>query len=309
MQADRLSLYLELEDGQSADLETVSRGVLAFIEAVQEIARYIDPFSDVKIELIGTTEGSLSLDTKIKFRTASGTKEITLRALIIICMAWIGTQAVTYIAGKEIASAWEYVFGTDEVSVSDADKQDISERVIKGLAARVGERGMKQLYAELEKDPAVKGVGVSKKPGVRPADIVPRSQFSRRSGAQATETPAVKTRRRVETANVILVSPVLTPDRKRRWKFRIGRHEFGAPIKDEYFLDALYSGKHPIIMKGNIQMNVRLETQEKFENGAWVETDHIVWHVIGVPGQYQGPQQSLSFDQPPQTDNQNKKGK
>lgn len=301
MPAERLSLYIELEAGQKADLEIASRAAIAFAETIREIAAFIDPFSDIKIELVDTTEGSLSFNTKIKFRSASGTKEITVYALLVVFASFMAGSVTTFVADKALTSAWEQMFGSDEASLSAKDKQDIADRAAAAIIAKAGEQQSKQIFAELDKDPAVAGVGISRTPGARPSVMVPKSEFAKRSGSLITEEPADKKRKNIVVRDVILVSPVLEPDRKRRWKFRIDSKEFGAPIKDNYFLDAVFSGKHPILLKGNIRMKVRLEIQEEFLKGVWTEKDYIVWHVYGVPGQYQGPQQSLSFDERPET--------
>ncbi|WP_163005991.1 hypothetical protein [Methylobacterium brachiatum] len=307
MSSEALSLYIELEDGKKADLEAISRASLAFAQAVREIAAFIDPFSDTKLELIDTTEGSLSLNTKIKLRTAGGhTYEITLRALVIVFATYIGAHIGDFVSENGISYVWEQLFGSQDTSISEKDKKDIVDRAAKAFESKAGERQIKQIYAELDQDPAISGVGVSKVPGARPENIVPRSEFGRRSGVAKIEEPAEKKRKNRDIVDAILVSPVLENDRKRRWRFKVGEKEFGAPVKDHFFLDAVLSGKHPLLMQGNIHMRIALETQEEFINGAWVEKDHTVWTVIGVPGQYQGPQNLLPFDEAPKTERQPK---
>ncbi len=301
MPSDLLSLYIDLEPGEKADLEISSRAALAFAATVREIAGFLDPLSEVRLDLISTTEGSLSCNTKIKFITASGSKEITLYALILTAAFWIGSQVITYVAGREITATWEHFFGSNEVTLSDKDKNEIVEKITKAIGAKIGADASKKIFAELDKDNSVKGVGVSPRPEEKPIVIVPRSDFRRLGGMTIPDEvlPEDRKRKRIETRKVVLVSPVLVPDRKRRWKFRIGEQEFGAPIKDQLFLNDVFSGKHPILVKENVEMTVRLETSEEYINGAWVERDHIVWQVIGVPGQYRGPQGSLPFDDRP----------
>jgi hypothetical protein len=309
MPSETVSLYIALEDGKSADLEAVSKASIAFAEAIREIAAYIDPFSDTRLELINTTEGSLSLNTKIKFRTAGGTYEITLYALIVVFATYIGAHVAEFVAEKAISAAWEQFFGPEEATISENDKNDIVQRAVKAFEAKAGEQQIKQIYAELEQDPAISGVGVAKAPGVRPATIVPRSEFARRSGKVITQQPAEKKRLRRDISDAILVSPVLENDRKRRWKFKINEKEFGAPIKDHVFLDAVFSGKRPLRMKGNISMRIAYEVQEEFIDGAWVAKDHTVWTVLSVPGQYEGPQELLPFDNHPKADDKPKNRK
>lgn len=124
---------------------------------------------------------------------------------------------------------------------------------------------------------------------------------------QGSKNRLKKKRVRREISDAILVSPVLENDRKRRWKFRIGEVEFGAPIKDHIFLDAVFSGKHPILMKGSTHMRIALETHEEFVDGAWVSKERTVWSVLSVPGQYQGPQELLPFDEQEQANTKPKR--
>ena len=64
---DRLNLYLELEPGQLADLEVVARASISFVEAVREVAYIVDPSVTIRLELESGTEGSLSLNSVIKY--------------------------------------------------------------------------------------------------------------------------------------------------------------------------------------------------------------------------------------------------
>ena len=105
MPADRLSLYIDLEEGRRANVEAVSRAAIAFAELVREAAAYIDPLADVSLEFVDTTEGSIFYNTKVKFVTATGVKEITLYALILICLSWIGVQTITFLTEKGLTAA------------------------------------------------------------------------------------------------------------------------------------------------------------------------------------------------------------
>jgi hypothetical protein len=46
---------------------------------------------------------------------------------------------------------------------------------------------MQHLFQEIERDTAIKGVGATIVPGSKPADIVPRRQFSERAGESIDE--------------------------------------------------------------------------------------------------------------------------
>ncbi|ACL58486.1 hypothetical protein Mnod_3577 [Methylobacterium nodulans ORS 2060] len=295
MSADQLSLYLDLEEGQKADLEVAARAAIALTATVREIAAFIDPFSDVKLELIDSSEGSLFLNTKVRFLSAAGPKEMTLYAVLFVCLTWIGTSAVGFVVEKIEDHVWEQAFGKDFAKLSDDDKKDIADLVARAIEANAGKKPSERLYAELSQDPAVKGVAVTKDRNKKPSSIVPRSEFASRSGGAVRNERVIQRRTTRGIRKVILVSPVLVPG-KRRWKFRIGKEEFGAPVHDTQFVDAVLSGKFPIVMKSNVEMTVDLEVTEELNDGHWEAMDYNVWRVLGAPVQFQGEQTSFPLD-------------
>ena len=63
---EAFSLYIELEPGTKADLETVSNSALAFVSAVRELAYILDPSLDLRVEFVSGTEGSFSLNAWLR---------------------------------------------------------------------------------------------------------------------------------------------------------------------------------------------------------------------------------------------------
>ena len=83
----------------------------------------------------------------------------------------------------------------------------------------------------------------------------------------------------------------------RKWKFRQGKFEFGASIKDEAFLDRVLSGREPILMSDGILMKVKLAVKEEKKDGVWQITSRTVEEVLEVspsPSQSQGELSGLS---------------
>ncbi|HJE22118.1 MAG TPA: hypothetical protein K8W01_00455 [Methylorubrum populi] len=295
MPADQLSLYIDLHKGQKADLEAAARASLAFAEAVREIAEFLDPFVDVQLELLDTSEGSLFVNARVKLVAFAAEHQKTLWALSLVSAGWIGGQVAEFGSHKVLSKGWESLFGAEASNLSDEDKQDIAERAAKAVEAKAGERSSRQVIAELAQDPAVKGVGISKTSKRRPTDILPRSQFAEKMNNPASDEIIVPRRITTEVQKVVLISPVLVQG-KRRWKFRIGKKEFGAPILDTKFVDAVLTGKYPIVMKSDVVMTVELETKEELRDGKWVPTERSVLKVIGTPRRNEGRQLSFSLD-------------
>ncbi|BAQ45883.1 MULTISPECIES: hypothetical protein [Methylobacterium] len=299
MSADRFSLYLDLEEGQSADLEVAARASIAFAETIREIAAFMDPLSSVRLELIDTSEGSIFLNLKAKLFGSEERKERTSIALFIAATVFIGGDIAHFGVEKAVQAAWERLAGADEARISDEDKKQIAQEaaslVVKTLEAKAGEKQAQRVYRELTLDPAVKAVGISKSPKEKPKNVVERKDFPSRGGLSTPKEQTAKKRTRVDIQKVVLISPVLVSG-KRRWRFRSKEGEFGAPIKDENFVDSVLSGQLPIVMKSNVEMTVEVETTEEFKNGAWVVTQKEILRIIGVPIQFQGDQTLLPFN-------------
>jgi hypothetical protein len=270
-----ISLYLDLEDGQTADLETVARAALAFSATVKEVAAFIDPFIELRVELESGTQGSLSLNSFLKNLRPMGGEELTLKAVAFVVLSWFSVHAVDWTFEK----AMDAISGAEAKHFTPEQRKELSDIVQKAVAGRAAEPQAQQVYRELGADPAIKGVGATIESGRRPADIVPRSEFPARGHVSGPATPVEGGKREtVETVRVVLISPVLVPG-KRRWKFRSTHGEFGASIKDEKFLEEVLTGTTSIRMKAGIEMVIQLQTMQEFHRGIWENTERNVLHV------------------------------
>jgi hypothetical protein len=273
MTATPVSLYLDLEKGRVADVEVVAAAAIAFSKAVKELAFVIDPSLDIRLELASGTPGSLSLDTLIRWKNKVDKKTI---AQILVGIA-------LYMAG-ETRDYWaqdilDKIFGKDEpVAERSLTKADIAT-LADELDSRAAKREFQGVYRELERDPAIKGVGVAPEPGVRPQALVPRTEFPIRSGLTEVRTETAERRVSTEAVRVVLISPVLIRDSQRRWKFRLGQKEFGASVKDKAFLESVFAGKSSIPLAEGIEMDIVLETHEELKDGVWAPQEYDVIHV------------------------------
>lgn len=268
-----ISLYLDLESGTTADLEIVARTTLAFADAVKEIAYIIDPSLEVSLKFASGTEGSLSLNTLVKSVQGRLGDKKTLAVIALTVLHWFGTDVRQYVVGQGL----DKVFKGDQ-KLTPEDIQQITDTVSKAIESKIAERNVQRVYKELQRDPAVKGVGASQGPQEKPQRIIPRSEFSQHLPDDATGS-VLERRTREEIVSVTLISPVLLPG-NRRWRFSFHEGEFGAPIKDERFLSEVLNGHYPIVMRTGIQMDVLLETKEEKEGGVWVIKERNVLEVI-----------------------------
>ncbi len=276
-----VSLYLELEEGQVADMETVARAAIAFSQAIKSLAFQLDPAAEVRVELESGTEGSLSLNTLIRLFGKLKSDHPLAVGIAAGAVAWFTAQGGSY-AFSKIADA--IVDDDGKAPITQEQAKDIIERLDKLSVGRPPSPQVQGVYRAIEHDPAIKGVGVTTIRGAKPENIVPRSEFRERAGlAPRVTTLTTRHREATETITVVLVSPVLE-EGDRRWRFRAPTGEFGAPVKDAEFLQRVLSGTTAIPMRAGIEMKIELQVVEDFENGVWVTKARNVVRVLGLKG-------------------------
>jgi hypothetical protein len=272
-----ITLYFDLQDGFTADLEVISRVSLAWAAAIKEAAYMIDPLLEVRVEVSDATSGSFSLNGILRnLHITKDGETLTLRALAFVVVAWMSTHAMDYAFEKGA----DIVTGHEQDAFTPEQKRELREIVEKAMADKAGAQRVQQVYREAERDPAIKGMGATQKRGERPAYIVPRSEFRARSGRGGANVleETINRRTTVEEVRVMLISPVLLPG-TRRWRVQSSVGEFGVTIKDQDFLNQVLMGTTHLRMRGGIEMVVELETHEEFRNGVWETTDRNVLKV------------------------------
>lgn len=95
-----VSLYIDLEEGRRANLESVARAAVAFAAAVRETAFVLDPSMSVRVELVDSTEGSVSLNALI--RSLGLGDIITKKRLIALCVTSIAWSRTKLAAGHSM---------------------------------------------------------------------------------------------------------------------------------------------------------------------------------------------------------------
>jgi hypothetical protein len=280
-QSAPLSLYLDLEKGHIADIEVVSRAAIAWSQAVKELAYIADPSIEVRVELLNGTEGSLSLNSIVRVIKQTAANNPKLTTVIITCLTWFALETSSY----TLAKIYDYLLSDDAPaearSLSDSERTAVAEEVVRIVREQTARQEREAIFRELARDPKIRGVGVTTRPGQRPAIVVPRSEFQARSGQTAKiDIQDAKRRSTTEIAQVTLVSPILK-DAERRWRFQIGAlPEFGATMKDHEFLEGVAKGDISIPLRIGIEMEVELETKEELEDQLWVVKERNVLRVL-----------------------------
>jgi hypothetical protein len=280
-----LSLYLDLESGEKADLEVISRASLALASAIREVAAMLDPSLEVRIEFDSGTEGSLSLNSIIRGIGSKITDRKVLAAVALTIVVYFGRE----IRDNVIDKAIDVVIPGFSEHFSDSEKKEISDIVAEAVRKGLGKPHVQDVYRELEHDPSVKGVGATTKSGTRPEIIVPRSQFPARGSQVEVIEEHAQERHRTPEVVVTLIKPVLEPG-KRAWRFRDAHGEFSAVMDDQEFLEKVLSGRERVPMMQGLRFRVKMRVdEEKSPDGVWIPKARRVLKVIDTR---RPPQQS-----------------
>lgn len=284
MRAAPISLYLDLEKGKHPDLEVVARAALAFSRAIKETARSVDPFSEVKVEFASSGEGSLWINSVVKFFKEDVFTKQTAIGVVIAVMASMVTGVKDAAFTKLVEIIYHQVFPEDKTGLSEEDLKKIREIYEAAQRNQPAAAATRALYVEVEKDTAITGVGASPSPEIEPEIIIPRSEF-RRLSSQAQPTEEEIERRTTPTRQTLtVIKPVLLVG-DRHWQFSVDGVTFGAPVRDQEFLERLLSGNLMIPMVTGVEMDVEMDVIEEKIDGVWQIRSRAITkvHRVGAP--------------------------
>jgi hypothetical protein len=298
-EAETFNIYFSLEQGQKADIETVSHALLEFAAAVREAAFFADPSLDLRIELASGKESSLDLKTLFRVKgTAGAEKRGVLLGIAIGASTWLGGQVGTDLYNN---SPIHKMIAGDEKKLSEEDVKRIAEAVAKTSQSEPVRSHVQSFYRALDRDTAIAGVGASLQPNKKPDVIVPSTQFRSLSGVDEVRDITTEMRERITRETVVLVAPVLL-ESNRKWRFRSGTSEFGASIDDQKFLLDVLTGRRNVPMRGGILMDVELKTlEEKTADGLWKPIDRHIMRIFEM--REPAHQSSMDFSAGRQEDN------
>ncbi|HVV28546.1 MAG TPA: hypothetical protein VHC40_11335 [Rhizomicrobium sp.] len=269
-----ISLYLDLEPQTAPDIEVVAGASLAFAALIKELAYFVDPSLEIRIEFQSGTEGSLSLNSRIRELKRKATDPKTLAAIALAVVSYFSHEITDWTTER----LFDHVMIRDDghAELSQHDINEIAENVADLLKKKTALSQAQKVYQHLERDIAIKGVGVTQRSGERPTDIVPRAEFPARIAAPSPVEMQTRKRKTPFSGRLTLVSPVLLRA-DRRWKFIGPMGEFGAIIEDQAFVDRALSGH--VRMAEGTQLNVNMETIEEFDGRVWHVKEYRILKV------------------------------
>lgn len=280
-----ISVYFDLLKGDTAELDVIAEAAIAWTSALKKLFASVEPGADVRVHLVDGDEGSLWLNTLLKFveskfeQIAKGSERYPRQMALARGLAIIVVATPLQVTAENV---WNAVLGDDpEVAKLSAESQQqirgIFEQVI---TERIAETEKERFAKAVSKDKRILGVGVSATPDRRPALVVSREDVQAYLDREILQDDIIEVRKRNDTLNVLLVSPVLE-DAERSWKFRQpGMPEFGAVMRDRGFLAAIARREVHEQMRFGIQMRVEIEFKEHLEGGVWLIDERSVVRVI-----------------------------
>jgi len=280
-EAASISLYVALEEGHYGDLEVISRAAIAWVEAIREAAFITDPFLEVRVEVVSGTEGSFNVNSLIRAVRKTVNNPKRLKAIALGIASYFFWHGVDWVVGKGFDEVWDWMKTEySELQTLTASEQKEIEEIVRQIAnARSPREKTSKVFAELARDQAVTGVGVSLRPGQRPPSVVPRSEFAERAGIISIEEEIVERRMERDRVTLTLLAPALDEE-DHKWKFQLGAKTLWAHMEDQGFLERLRPGSNsaPRMTMG-IRMEVELETVQEKKDGVWVTIDQTVIKV------------------------------
>lgn len=280
MDDNSISLYFGLKEGRHADLEVAAAAAIEWVQIVRAAAIAIDPEADIRVELIDASESSLRFnaifdwaESQLEKIDKGSSRYPRLRKLAIALAAFVIIDA---------PDTYQQYFGEDkQIEIQETDRELLEEWLERMREADDLEKPKRRFYRTLERDPAIKEVGISESRESEPILKIPSTEFAERGGLWAiVEEEAEYTSQSI--IDVYLISPALV-SKPRSWKFQPidGSPEFNAVMRDRRFLEALQESHIQEKLRVGIQMKIRLEIAQEKINGVW-RVKHMGRSVIEV---------------------------
>jgi hypothetical protein len=297
MESRELCLYLDLIPGEKADLEAISRAVLALSAALHNAAYILEPSSSIRIELVSGNEGSLSLNSIIKVITNKTTiKKGIGGALTALAIGWIQKEGPNWLIEKGLDYVVEHFIMKDE-SISRDEAIKIFEDAVKVADEKNNREHIKDFYKELSGDPFINGVGATDQHGIKPESLVNRSQIEKRASTELESPENLSTRTRpFRDIKITVIMPNLIAEPK-KWRVIGPDGDHWALMIDLNFLDDMKNGRTNITFGSEIELDVDFLIIEELLDGAWQPKDR---HIIKVHKARNKNQLNLGLDRPKQ---------
>lgn len=208
------------------------------------------------------------------------TKE-RLSTLAVIIATTLVNNGFSHFQGKAMDEAIKAVAGEQAVTLTDEDIERIAEAVRSIERSETVTAPRREFYRAVEPDQAIIGVGAApNEEDEPPAVIVPRSDFSGRTGAviEATTDGGPEPRVLSENVEVVLANAPLI-ESKAKWRIFSNGHQISVKMLDEDFHQQLLNGTTQLRLAGGVLLDVTLETTQVYAEGVWKNKSYTIAEV------------------------------
>jgi hypothetical protein len=281
--SEEFGIYLKIAPDSTVDFKTISTLLGAIDSAVSEISFVLDPQTEVNIGLRAGEEGSLDLRSIIRLASPSRDDlKSAAKTLATVILTLIGQNY----ANDFIDLFQAHVNGTETETetlqnLTIDELKEILREVERNESVRQYRR---EMYKALDEDQAVTAIGAYRGPK-RPEQLplIPRQHFAELwTPPSEPEAEQEKTRSSTKQVDLLVISPVLSDKKGRRWKFALDGFEFGAPVEDTEFTISLNSGTVEVPMRMGVIMTADLRIDETWNGTNWEISNRTVERVISI---------------------------
>ena len=261
-------LQLGLKEGRNADASVAAESLLAWIDLARDAARAIDPYADIRVELLGREAGSLKQILKLVDDHAAtiskGADEFPyLKKAAIGLAISVATSGLSAFVQDGLKPPVE------NVALSAKDRE-----LLQGMTKAIREdahvaRSTMRFYRALEQDPAITKVEVLDGSSSTPLSDVDRAEFAIRGGLYRPEQDPEPEETRREAWSVVLMHAPFYAS-ARHWGFSRDGVRFTAQMADLRFLQGIVDRTLDIGLHEGVRMNVEVEWKERREGAAWI---------------------------------------
>lgn len=276
-----ISLYFGVAKGERADLETIARATIEWVEAIRDLASVVAPGVEFEIEFVESEEGSVWLSNLLRAVKAGDRK--ALAAIAYSVLIFFAAGPVLHLQGDAGDAFWARLGHVDTVELSDEDKEDIARKVVEALERTQVEERRRKMIRHVERDPQILSVGVGLSPSPKgPIASITRDQFPT-FGAAALLTKASPAKDTEVFTNVrvkIIRANLEEGEAHPRWRFAEGDTKWSADIEDDEFVYALNVERTGLPLAVGQTLIVDLAVDSKLVDGAWQEDNRRILRVI-----------------------------
>jgi len=260
-------LQFGLEHGRNADAAIAAESLLAWVDAVKDAIRAIDPGREIRVELLGREEGSLRQLLRFVDDTAKtvsdGADEFPY---LKKAAAGLAIAIATSTLSTFIQQSLEPDIHVVELSPRDRELlQDLTEKVRSDpQTAKAAEK----FFKSVERDRAITNVQIANGFDEPPMVTIPRNEFAYRGGVWAADTQEQPEETRHANWTVTLLQAPFY-NSPRHWVFARDGMKFSAQMHDAVFLQAITDRTIPIALQEGVTMQVEIEYRERLKGQIW----------------------------------------